>query len=121
MRSSDLPTQVIPPARTSIQDYIDQEFALEEKSFSSFAYFINATEVFVSVLGDSFSFDDTHKAQIVVENLEATIAAWYVMLPPGKRGLAKKSGPCLVDQLMFQAHMMMFTWVSLILQESGTR
>ncbi|KAH7377244.1 hypothetical protein B0T11DRAFT_347751 [Plectosphaerella cucumerina] len=107
-------SMVIPPARASIQDYVDQEFALEEKSFSSFAYFINATEVFVSVLGDSFRFDDAHKAQNAVENIEATIAAWYVMLPPGKRGLGNKPGPCLVDQLMFQAHMMMFTSLAYI-------
>ncbi|KAH6668066.1 hypothetical protein F5X68DRAFT_265414 [Plectosphaerella plurivora] len=107
-------SMVIPPARASIQDYLDQEFAFEEKSFSSFAYLINATEVFVSILGESFSFDDTHKAQIVVEDLEATIAAWYVMLPPGKRGLANRSGPSLVDQLMFQAHMMMYTSLAYI-------
>lgn len=101
--------QNIPPPTTCIQDYNDREFALEEKRFSSFAYFINATEIFVSSLGESFRFGDVGKSQTTVENLEATIAAWYIMLPPDKRGPFKKPGSRVVDQLMFQAHMMMFT------------
>lgn len=65
----------------------------------------------MSSLQASLGFQDLSKAQILVESLEVTIAAWFVMLPPDKRGLIMKSGSesCLVDQLMFQAHMMMYT------------
>ena len=63
----------------------------------------------MSSLQASLGFQDLSKAQILVESLEVTIAAWFVMLPPDKRGLVMKSGSCLVDQLMFQAHMMMYT------------
>jgi hypothetical protein len=104
--------QVIPLSRVSIQDYNNQELTLQDSSFSSFAHFINGTEVFVSVLGNSFRLDNVFKAKDLVENDEATIAAWYLMLSHGKRRLVHDpgmSGSCRVDHLMFQAHMMMST------------
>ncbi|OAL42591.1 hypothetical protein IQ07DRAFT_525802, partial [Pyrenochaeta sp. DS3sAY3a] len=103
---------VIPLSRVSIQNYNNQELTLQDSSFSSFAHFINATEVFVSVLRNSFRLDNVLKAKHLAENDEATIAAWYLMLSHDKRRLVHDpgmSGSCRVDHLMFQAHMMMLT------------
>ncbi|KAL2126075.1 hypothetical protein VTI74DRAFT_1754 [Chaetomium olivicolor] len=110
----DYDSMDIPPGALSLQDYHSREFALEERQFSSFAYFIDATDIFVSSLRASLGFDDISEAQVLVDNLEATIAGWFIMLPADKRRLVVKSTPCLVDQLMFQAHMMMYTSITYI-------
>lgn len=105
---------MIPPSRVSIQDYNNQELLLQDSNFSTFAHFINATEVFVAVLRNSFRLDNVCQAKPLVENEEATIAAWYLMLPYNKRRLKYNpgmAGSFQVDHLMFQAHMMMSTYV----------
>ncbi|KAM0430442.1 hypothetical protein ACHAPT_005789 [Fusarium lateritium] len=97
----------IPRGAPSWQDYCNREFALEDKTFSSFAYFIDANDIFVTSLRASHEFQDISEAEMLCDNLEATIAGWFLMLPPDKRGLCVK--PASVDQLMFQAYMMMYT------------
>ncbi|KAI8667921.1 Zn(2)-C6 fungal-type domain-containing protein [Fusarium keratoplasticum] len=102
----------IPRGAASWQDYCNREFALEDKNFSSFAYFIDANDIFVSSLRASYEFQDISDAEILCDNLEATIAGWFLMLPATKRGLCVK--PASVDQLMFQAYMMMYTSITYI-------
>ncbi|KAK7414185.1 hypothetical protein QQX98_006971 [Neonectria punicea] len=100
-------SMTIPLETVSWQEYTNREYALEEKQFSSFAYFIDATDIFVSSLRASLRLEDISKAEILSDNIEVTIAGWFVMLPPDKRGLVTKSTS--VDQLMFQSHMMIYT------------
>ncbi|RSL40869.1 hypothetical protein CEP53_013111 [Fusarium sp. AF-6] len=102
----------IPRGAPSWQDYCNREFALEEKEFSSFAYFIDANDIFVSSLRASHEFQDVSEAETLCDNFEATIAGWFLMLPDSKRGLCIK--PASVDQLMFQAYMMMYTSITYI-------
>jgi len=64
------------------------------------------------VLRNSFKLDNVFEAKALVEDDEATIAAWYLMLPTSKRRPIldpRLSGSCGVDHIMFQAHMMIST------------
>ncbi|KAM0502476.1 hypothetical protein ACHAP8_004021 [Fusarium lateritium] len=85
----------------------DREYDIQEKSFSSFAYFIDASVVFATTLHASTKFKAVSKAEVLCDNLEAKIAGWFTMLPPSKREL--DSRPSFLDQLLFQSHMMMYT------------
>lgn len=110
----------------SSNDYRNREYALDTIHFSSFAYLIDATRIFVSSLREATQYENPHKAELLCSDLEASIVGWFVMLPPDKWQLAVQ--PVFLDQLIFQAHMMMYTyvflreqWVMLILitQSSG--
>jgi hypothetical protein len=89
---------------------------MEEKPFSSFAYLIDATEIFVAALSASAQYQDIPQVEIICGDLEARIISWFLLLPLNKRELPVAPG--LMDQLMFQAHMMMYTYV--IIYSIGT-
>jgi hypothetical protein len=80
---------------------------MQEKSFSSFAYYMDASVIFAATLHASLKFKMTSKAEILCDDLEAKIAGWFAMLPPSKRDLDVR--PAFLDQLIFQSHMMMYT------------
>jgi hypothetical protein len=88
-------------------EYHSREYDMQEKSFSSFAYFIDASVVFATTLHASLKFKDVSEALVLCDNLEAKIAGWFAMLPPSKRELDVR--PAFLDQLIFQSHMMMYT------------
>ncbi|KAJ5186444.1 hypothetical protein N7449_011208 [Penicillium cf. viridicatum] len=96
----------------SSTDYRTREYALDTIHFSSFAYLIDATRIFVSSLRVATQYENPYKAEILCSDLEASIVGWFVMLPPDKWQLAVQ--PVLLDQLMFQAHMMMYTALAYI-------
>jgi hypothetical protein len=89
-------------------DYRTREFALEDKSFSSFAYLIDATEIFIAALSASNRYQDITQAEVLCGDLEARVISWFLLLPLSKRELPVSPGS--MDQLMFQAHMMMYTY-----------
>lgn len=91
----------------SFDDFKNREYALESPKFSSFAYLIDATRIFVASLRASTQYESIYKAEILCDDLEAAIVGWFVLLPTEKRELAVQ--PAMLDQLMFQAHMMMYT------------
>jgi hypothetical protein len=99
--------KVIPPTRTTFAEYQSREYDIQEKQFSSFAYFIDASVVFATTLHESFKFKTASQAEMLCDNLEARIAAWFAMLPPSKQSLDVR--PDFLDQLIFQSHMMMYT------------
>ncbi|KAL6874718.1 hypothetical protein J3F83DRAFT_728456 [Trichoderma novae-zelandiae] len=103
----DIPLQV-----DTSYDYRNREFAIEDKSFSSFAYLIDATEIFIASLAASNRYQDISQAEITCGDLEARIISWFLLLPPTKRELPVAPG--LMDQLIFQAHMMMYTSLAFI-------
>ncbi|KAH7241271.1 hypothetical protein BKA59DRAFT_420431 [Fusarium tricinctum] len=103
---------VIPPTRTTFAEYQSREYDIQEKQFSSFAYFIDASVVFATTLHESFKFKTASQAEMLCDNLEARIAAWFAMLPPSKQSLDVR--PDFLDQLIFQSHMMMYTCIAYI-------
>lgn len=102
-----LTTKLIPQTRTTFAEYHNREYDMQEKQFSSFAYYIDASVIFATTLHASLKFKTTSKAEILCDNLEAKIAGWFAMLPPSKRDLDVR--PAFLDQLILQSHMMMYT------------
>ncbi|KAJ5428758.1 Transcription factor [Penicillium cf. griseofulvum] len=102
----------IPRTTASSIDYRNREYALEATRFSSFAYLIDATRIFVCSLRVATQYENPSKAELLCSDLEASIVGWFVMLPPDKWELAVQ--PDLLDQLIFQAHMMMYTALAYI-------
>ncbi|KAG8664199.1 uncharacterized protein FPOAC1_013906 [Fusarium poae] len=103
---------LIPPTRTTFAEYHNREYDMQEKPFSSFAYYIDASMIFATTLPASLKFRTVSKAEILCDNLEAKIAGWFAMLPPSKRDLDVR--PAFLDQLIFQSHMMMYTCLAYI-------
>ncbi|KAL7952137.1 hypothetical protein V8C42DRAFT_306237 [Trichoderma barbatum] len=102
----------IPLEAATLHNYRTREFALEDKPFSSFAYLIDATEIFIAALGESTKYQDITQAEVLCGDLEARVISWFLLLPLEKRELPVAPG--LLDQLMFQAHMMMYTSLAFI-------
>lgn len=92
---------------TSLAEYRNREYALDDKPYSSFAYLIDASGIFVSSLRSATQYESIDQAEVLCGDMEATVIGWFLMLPPDKRELAAK--PARLDQLIFQAHMMMYT------------
>ncbi|KAM5370428.1 hypothetical protein ACJA88_010009 [Fusarium oxysporum] len=103
---------LIPQTRTTFAEYHNREYDMQEKQFSSFAYYIDASVIFATTLHASLKFKTTSKAEILCDNLEAKIAGWFAMLPPSKRDLDVR--PAFLDQLILQSHMMMYTCLAYI-------
>ncbi|QYS95348.1 Zn(2)-C6 fungal-type domain-containing protein [Trichoderma simmonsii] len=102
----------IPLQAATLLDYRSREFALDDKPFSSFAYLIDATEIFIAALRASTQYQDIIEAESLCGDLEARVISWFLMLPLNKRELTVMPG--LMDQLMFQSHMMMYTSLAFI-------
>ncbi|KAL7930677.1 hypothetical protein V8C35DRAFT_311934 [Trichoderma chlorosporum] len=102
----------IPLQAAALDDYRSREFALEDEPFSSFAYLIDATEIFIAALSASTQYQDITQAELLCGDLEARVVSWFLLLPLTKRELPVASGS--MDQLMFQAHMMMYTSLAFI-------
>ncbi|KAJ5861914.1 uncharacterized protein N7529_009224, partial [Penicillium soppii] len=102
----------IPQTTFSSTDYRNRDYAVETTSFSSFAYLIDATRIFVSSLKAATQYKNLQKAELLCSDLEASIVGWFIMLPSDKWELAVQ--PVLLDQLIFQAHMMMYTALAYI-------
>ncbi|KAE8374898.1 hypothetical protein BDV26DRAFT_268997 [Aspergillus bertholletiae] len=105
-------SMIVPRTAPSLSDYRNREYALETTQFSSFAYLIDATRIFVCSLRMATQYESLCKAELLCGDLEAAIVGWFVMLPPDKWELAAE--PALLDQLIFQAHMMMYTALAYI-------
>lgn len=100
-------TQDIPTTSPSFEEYQNREYAIVEQTYSSFAYYIEASTVYLASLQASTQYESISHAERVCSDWEATIFSWFLMLPEKLRELPVKS--TVSDQLMFQAHMMMHT------------
>lgn len=90
-----------------MSDYQCREYALDDKSFSSFTYLIDANRIYVKAIRSSTQYSGISQAEMICGNMEAEIASWFIMLPSSKRDLPVQQDA--MDQLMFQAHIMMYT------------
>jgi hypothetical protein len=80
---------------------------LDDKSFSSFTYLIDANRIYVKSMRAATRYPSIVEAEVICSDMEAQVASWFLMLPPSKRDLHVKQD--VMDQLMFQAHLMMYT------------
>ncbi|KAL7966111.1 hypothetical protein HDV63DRAFT_413380 [Trichoderma sp. SZMC 28014] len=91
------------PFPQTLREYDDR--GLNEESFSSYAYLIDATRI----LGTTLAAGDTanESPYSLVKNAEANLMSWHLYLPQRKRDPVRRDGT--VDEVLFKAHMVMNT------------
>jgi hypothetical protein len=100
------PSQDIPPP-AYVEDFDDQIFSGDERSFSSFAYRIAAARNLGRLMrmpNILYPDDDT------VSRLETLLSNWKLHLPADKKDALDKN--CQLDEMMFQAHMITHAYVT---------
>ena len=97
--------QQIPSSR-SIQEYDDSSFATEETVFSSFTYLVDAVRIMGKILevsrADALEYQSVNSA-------DAYLVNWTLHLPASKRDIVANDGE--IDEVLFQAHMIICAWV----------
>ncbi|KAL3459784.1 hypothetical protein BJX64DRAFT_264425 [Aspergillus heterothallicus] len=92
------------PESKAVQDFDCREFASEEIVFSSFAYLIGAVRcaglAIASVPKRAAREDSTH----IIQAADAALDGWLLLLPKEKKQVMSKTGE--IDELMFQAHLL---------------
>ncbi|PTB35865.1 uncharacterized protein TrAFT101_010717 [Trichoderma asperellum] len=91
------------PFPQTMREYDDR--GLNDESFSSFAYLIDATRI----LGTTLAAGDiaNESPYSLVKNAEANLMSWNLYLPQTKRDPVQRDGT--IDEIMFKAHMVMNT------------
>jgi len=87
--------------------YDNREFADDDTRFSSFAQLIGITRGVASVL-TLLAEMDAETLSRLSKTLDAVTGGWLMLLPVSKRNLSAEGGQG-VDELMFQAHMVLHT------------
>ncbi|KAJ0419659.1 hypothetical protein BJY00DRAFT_313804 [Aspergillus carlsbadensis] len=98
------------PTPPSIPSYESREFHPNPQAtpFSSFAELIGIARSLDFVLSERWQ-TGTEAANRVCANADTTILAWLLLLPPQKQSLICEDGS--VDQLLFRAHMLVYTYI----------
>lgn len=94
---------MIPDPKT-LQDFDCREFAPEDIVFSSFAYLIGAVKcaaLAISAVPKHVAKEDSLH---VIQAADSALEAWQLLLPKDRRQVMTKSGE--IDELMFQAHLL---------------
>ncbi|KAK1239846.1 hypothetical protein MKX08_007288 [Trichoderma sp. CBMAI-0020] len=91
------------PFPQTLRQYDDR--GLNDESFSSYAYLIDATRI----LGTTLAAGDTtnESPYSLVKNAEANLMSWHLYLPQRKRDPVRRDGT--IDEVLFKAHMVMNT------------
>ncbi|KAL7921451.1 hypothetical protein ACQKWADRAFT_321480 [Trichoderma austrokoningii] len=91
------------PFPQTMRQYDDR--GLNDESFSSFAYLIDAARI----LGTTLAAGDTanESPYSLVKNAEANLMSWNLYLPQTKRDPVRRNGT--IDEILFKAHMVMNT------------
>ncbi|PYH87852.1 hypothetical protein BO71DRAFT_489239 [Aspergillus ellipticus CBS 707.79] len=93
----------IPPPKT-LEEFETREFAPDEPIFSSFAYLIGAVRcaaiAILSVPKTARKEDSTQ----VIQAADAALNGWVLLLPKNHKQVMSKTGE--IDELMFQAHLL---------------
>ncbi|KAI4743846.1 hypothetical protein E4T50_05781 [Aureobasidium sp. EXF-12298] len=100
-------------ARSTLAEFTDRHFAEEEIIFSSSCYRIEAVQILSRVL--SIANAEAHPDE--VQAIDNSLAAWSHYVPPEKRDIISNSGE--VDELLFQAHMLIH-WATILLHMPRT-
>jgi hypothetical protein len=78
-------------------------------NFSSYAYRIDAARCLASVLalGKDIDSDDQDRVGAV----DATLSSWFLHLPQSKREILDGCGENAFDEILFQAHMIIYSYI----------
>ncbi|KAF5576828.1 C6 transcription factor [Fusarium pseudoanthophilum] len=107
---ADYESGIIPTPKT-LQDFDSREFDSEDVVFSSFAYLIGATRCAAQVICMSPKRATREHSEAIIQSADSAFDAWLLLLPKDKKPVLKADGT--IDELMFQAHLLIHVYVLL--------
>lgn len=96
-------SQQIPVSKTQ-EDFDCREFAAEGTSFSSFAYLISAVKCAALAISISPKIAAKEDSAGMIQSADSIIDGWSLLLPKHRKQVMTKTGD--IDELMFQAHLL---------------
>ncbi|KAK8112579.1 hypothetical protein PG984_013105 [Apiospora sp. TS-2023a] len=102
-------SETIPTPRTW-DDYCARELETDGPGYSSFAHLVGAYRSITSALKSIPPLTKPHGSALVIQEIDTVIDGWLHLLPESKREVMSESGE--IDELMFQAHMLVHTLVT---------
>ncbi|OAA56259.1 Zn(2)-C6 fungal-type DNA-binding domain protein [Niveomyces insectorum RCEF 264] len=92
------------PEPSTLQDFDCRDLGPESASFSSFAYLIGAVRCAALAISTAPKVAATEDSTHILQAADAVINGWLLLLPKGRKQVMSKTGE--VDELMFQAHLL---------------
>lgn len=100
---------MIPPTKT-VEDMDSRDLEADSHVYSSFAYLIDAYRSAADALAAIPPLTDPSGSARVLHEVDAILDAWHLLLPQCKRDALTPDGGA-VDELLFQAHLVINTVV----------
>ncbi|KAF5494975.1 hypothetical protein CGCS363_v009928 [Colletotrichum siamense] len=100
---SEYESEAIPLPKT-LEDFDSREFAPDSVTFSSFAYLISAVRCAALAISTVPKVASKEDSAQVLHSADSIIDAWSLLLPKERRNIMSKTGQ--IDELMFQAHLL---------------
>ncbi|ODM17581.1 hypothetical protein SI65_07256 [Aspergillus cristatus] len=100
---SDYESGNIPAPRT-LQEFNCREFSPENIPFSSFAYLIGAVQCAASAISATPKIAAEEDSTHVIQAVDCSLDGWRLLLPPDSKQVMSETGE--IDELMFQAHLL---------------
>ena len=95
--------QNIPPPRT-LQEFNCREFGPNDIPFSSFAYLIGAVQCAASAISATPKITAEEDSMHVIQAADCSLDGWRLLLPQDRQQVMSETGE--IDELMFQAHLL---------------
>ena len=95
--------QNIPPPRT-LQEFNCREFSPDNTPFSSFAYLIGAVQCAASAKSATPKIAAEEDSMHVIQAADCSLDGWRLLLSPDRQQVMSETGE--IDELMFQAHLL---------------
>lgn len=87
-----------------MQEFDSRDLAQESTSFSSFAYLIGAVRCAALAISVAPKVAASEDSPQILQGADSVINGWLLLLPKGQKQVMSKNGE--VDELMFQAHLL---------------
>ncbi|KAK8096502.1 hypothetical protein PG999_012446 [Apiospora kogelbergensis] len=96
----------IPTPRTW-EEYCARELETDGPGYSSFAHLVGAYRSITDALKAIPPLTKSHGSALIIQEVDTVIDGWLHLLPESKREVMSENGE--IDELMFQAHMLVHT------------
>ncbi|CAI0642804.1 unnamed protein product [Colletotrichum noveboracense] len=100
----ELPCEESEYESETLEDFDSREFAPDNVTFSSFAYLISAVRCAALAISTVPKVASKEDSAQVLHSADSIIDAWSLLLPKERRKVMSKTGQ--IDELMFQAHLL---------------
>ncbi|KAL3486708.1 C6 zinc finger domain protein, partial [Aspergillus germanicus] len=92
------------PEPKSVQDFDCREFSSDDIVFSSFAYLIGAVRCAALAIATVPKRAAKEDSMHIIQAADSALDGWLLLLPKGQKQVMSKTGE--IDELMFQAHLL---------------